>query len=241
MLRHATATATHTTGNDIIKDACCPMDTIAFVNKPTGVGIPRLQAGKEVNRKHREIRKMLKIEKTLKELRDLQNTLHDLGIEMSIKDADAETKSDYEDAAMTINVYEPCRCFAWVGMDGVIHMRWNSYPDAFAWFRMNLLLDLARGYMLKADNITKSWTHLRRNLDGQDAEMPLPDKLAGRKAEYEDAANRLRDLIKADPIAMDLSPYECERLERFLRDPQRSVFWSMTRTTRFIGICSTGA
>lgn len=75
---------------------------------------------------------MLKIEKTLKELRDLQNTLHGLGIEMSIKDADAETKSDYEDAA-----------------------------------------------------------------------------------------NRLRDLIKADPIAMDLSPYECERLERFLRDPQK--------------------
>lgn len=29
------------------------------------------------------------------------------------------------------------------------------------------------------------------------------------------------DLIKADPIAMDLSPYECERLERFLRDPQK--------------------
>ena len=105
---------------------------------------------------------MLKIEKTLKELRDLQNTLHGLGIEMSIKDADAETKSDYEDAAMTIDIFEPCRCFAWVGMDGVIHMRWNSYPDAFAWFRMNLLLDLARGYMLKADNITKSWTHLRR-------------------------------------------------------------------------------
>lgn len=130
---------------------------------------------------------MLKIEKTLKELRDLQNTLLDLGIEMSIKDADAETKSDYGDAAMTIDVYEPCRCFAWVGMDGVIHMRWNSYPDAFAWFRMNLLLDLARGYMLKADNITKSWTHLRRNLDGQDAEMPLPDKLAGRKAEYENS------------------------------------------------------
>lgn len=164
---------------------------------------------------------MLRIEKTLKELRDLQNTLHDIGIEMSIKDADAETKSDYEDAAMTIDVYEPCRCFAWVGMDGVIHMRWNSYPDAFAWFRMNLLLDLARSYMLKADNITKSWTHLRRNLDGRDVEMPLPDKLAGRKAEYEDAANRLRDLIKADPIAMDLSPYECERLTRFLRDPQK--------------------
>ena len=101
---------------------------------------------------------MLKIEKTLKELRDLQNTLRELGIEMFIKDADAETKSDYEDAAMTIDVYEPCRCFAWDGMDGVIHMRWNSYPDAFAWFRMNLLLDLARGYMLKADNITKSWT-----------------------------------------------------------------------------------
>lgn len=55
---------------------------------------------------------MLKIEKTLKELRDLQNTLRELGIEMSIKDADAETKSDYEDAAMTIDVYEPCRCFA---------------------------------------------------------------------------------------------------------------------------------
>lgn len=35
---------------------------------------------------------MLKVEKTLKELRDLQNTLHELGIEMSIKDADAETK-----------------------------------------------------------------------------------------------------------------------------------------------------
>lgn len=47
---------------------------------------------------------MLKIEKTLKELRDLQNTLHGLGIEMSIKDADAETKSDYEDAAMTIDI-----------------------------------------------------------------------------------------------------------------------------------------
>lgn len=100
-------------------------------------------------------------------------------------------------------------------------MRWNSYPDAFAWFRMNLLLDLARGCMLKADNITKSWTHLRGNLDGRDAEMPLPDKLAGRKAEYENAANRLRDLIKADPIAMDLSPYECERLKRFLRDPKK--------------------
>ena len=35
---------------------------------------------------------MLKIEKTLKELRDLQNTLRELGIEMFIKDADAETK-----------------------------------------------------------------------------------------------------------------------------------------------------
>lgn len=65
------------------------------------------------------------------------------------------------------------------------------------------------------------WTHLRRNLDGRNVEMPLPDKLAGRKAEYEDAANRLRDLIKADPIAMDLSPYECERLKRFLRNPQK--------------------
>ena len=51
---------------------------------------------------------MLRIEKTLKELRDLQNTLHGLGIEMSINDADAETKSDYEDAAMTIDIYEPC-------------------------------------------------------------------------------------------------------------------------------------
>lgn len=71
---------------------------------------------------------MLKIEKTLKELRDLQNTLLDIGIEMSIKDADGETKSDYEDAAMTIDVYEPCRCFAWVGMDGVIHMRGGFVP-----------------------------------------------------------------------------------------------------------------
>lgn len=35
---------------------------------------------------------MLRIEKTLKELRDLQNTLHGLGIEMSINDADVETK-----------------------------------------------------------------------------------------------------------------------------------------------------
>lgn len=65
---------------------------------------------------------MLKIEKTLKELRDLQNTLHDLGIEMSINDADNETKNDYEDAAMTIDIYEPCRCFAWVGMDGGRHL-----------------------------------------------------------------------------------------------------------------------
>lgn len=54
---------------------------------------------------------MLKIEKTLKELRDLQNTLHGLGIEMSIKDADAETKSDYEDAAMTIDIPMPSRGF----------------------------------------------------------------------------------------------------------------------------------
>lgn len=99
---------------------------------------------------------MLRIEKTLKELRDLQNTLRELGVEMSINDADTETKSDYEDAAMTIDIYEPCRCFAWIGMDGVIHMRWNSYPNASAWFRMNLLLDLARGYMLKADNLTSS-------------------------------------------------------------------------------------
>lgn len=36
---------------------------------------------------------MLNIEKTLKELRDLQNALHELGIEMSIKDADDETKT----------------------------------------------------------------------------------------------------------------------------------------------------
>lgn len=35
---------------------------------------------------------MLKIEKTLKELRDPQNTLHDLGIEMSINDADNEKR-----------------------------------------------------------------------------------------------------------------------------------------------------
>lgn len=154
---------------------------------------------------------MLRIEKTLKELRDLQNTLLDIGIEMSIKDADA---------AMAIDVCEPCRCFAWVGVDGVIRMRGDSYHD-FARFRVDLLLDLARGYMSKVDNITKSWTHLRRNLDGRNVEMPLPDKLAERKAEYENAANRLRDLIKADPIAMDLSPYECERLERFLRDPQK--------------------
>lgn len=35
---------------------------------------------------------MLRIEKTLKELRDLQNTLRELGVEMSINDADAETK-----------------------------------------------------------------------------------------------------------------------------------------------------
>lgn len=84
---------------------------------------------------------MLKIEKTLKELRDLQNTLHELGIEMSINDADAKTKNDYEDAAMTIDIYEPCRCFAWVGMDGVIHMRRNSYHD-FARFRVDLLLTL---------------------------------------------------------------------------------------------------
>lgn len=84
-----------------------------------------------------------------------------------------------------------------------------------------MLLDLARGYMSKVDNITKSWTHLRRNLDGRNVEMPLPDKPAERKAEYENAANRLRDLIKADPIAMDLSLYECERLKRFLRNPQK--------------------
>lgn len=50
---------------------------------------------------------MLKIEKTLKELRDLQNTLHGLGIEMSINDADVETKSDYEDAAMTNDPDDP--------------------------------------------------------------------------------------------------------------------------------------
>lgn len=62
---------------------------------------------------------MLKIEKTLKELRDLQNTLLDIGIEMSIKDADA---------AMAIDVYEPCRCFAWVGIDGVIRMRGGFVP-----------------------------------------------------------------------------------------------------------------
>lgn len=146
---------------------------------------------------------MLKIEKTLKELRDLQNTLLDLGIEMSIKDADDETKNDYENAAMTIDVYEPCRCFAWVGMDGVIRMRGDSYHD-FARFRVDLLLDLARGYMSKVDNITKSWTHLRRNLDVQSDEIPLPAKLDERKAEYENAANRLRDLIKADLVMMPL-------------------------------------
>lgn len=37
---------------------------------------------------------MLRIEKTLKELRDLQNALHGLGIEMSINDADNEIIHD---------------------------------------------------------------------------------------------------------------------------------------------------
>lgn len=129
-----------------------------------------------------------------------KNTLHDLGIEMSIKDADAETKSDYENAAITIDIYEPCRCFAWVGMDGVIHMRGESYHD-FVRFRVDMLFGLARGYMSKVKNITKS---LRKRLDGQADETPLSDKLAGRKAEYENAANRLRDLIKADIITMSL-------------------------------------
>ena len=67
--------------------------------------------------------------------------------------------------------------------------------------------DLARVYMSKVDNITKSWTHLRRNLDGQADEIPLPAKLAERKAEYENAANRLRGLIKADIVMMFLRPW----------------------------------
>lgn len=35
---------------------------------------------------------------------------------------------------VNIDIYEPCRCFAWVSMDGVVHMRWNSYPNASACF-----------------------------------------------------------------------------------------------------------
>lgn len=156
---------------------------------------------------------MLKIEKTLRSVRDLLDRLGKEGVEFTL------VESEYSDHVADIRNPENG---ALVFLDCAIRTHglfvWQDYNGHkgvcdFDEFRVRIINLTADACLNKAEDKRRKWTDL---CDG--ADTPMPDPLAAVVSDMEDKANRLKALLEPDDpplldkwdtaILKELKPYD---------------------------------
>lgn len=136
---------------------------------------------------------MLKIEKTLRSVRDLLDRLGKEGVEFTL------VESEYSDHVADIRNPENG---ALVFLDCAIRTHglfvWQDYNGHkgvcdFDEFRVRIINLTADACLNKAEDKRRKWTDL---CDG--ADTPMPDPLAAVVSDMEDKANRLKALLEPD-------------------------------------------
>ncbi|MDB1432845.1 hypothetical protein [Bifidobacterium adolescentis] len=143
---------------------------------------------------------MLRIEKTLQDIRELQKELAAIGVNVGLKDPVADD--------MAVAVVVPC--------SNDVDEEWCICSDGhfcdhipFYEYRRRLCSRLARYYRDEAEHIVNGWKEL---CGGEDTS--LPDNLRDRHEAMEKAAEMLYDLIKDVPPM--LTRWEYEKLKSHL-------------------------
>lgn len=154
---------------------------------------------------------MLRIEKTLRSVRDLLDRLSKEGVEFTLIESEC---SDY-----VADIRDPDK--AYVFLECSIRPNgtfvWRDYDNHkgvcdFGEFRVRIITLTADEYLDKAKDKRKQWTDLCEGTD-----TPMPDSLAAVVSDMENKANRLKTLLEPDDppllderdiaILKDLKPY----------------------------------
>lgn len=154
---------------------------------------------------------MLRIEKTLRSVRDLLDRLSKEGVEFTLIESEC---SDY-----VADIRDPDK--AYVFLECSIRPNgtfvWRDYDNHkgvcdFDEFRVRIITLTADEYLDKAKDKRKQWADLCEGTD-----TPMPDSLAAVVSDMENKANRLKTLLEPDDppllderdiaILKDLKPY----------------------------------
>lgn len=154
---------------------------------------------------------MLRIEKTLRSVRDLLDRLSKEGVEFTLIESEC---SDY-----VADIRDPDK--AYVFLECSIRPNgtfvWRDYDNHkgvcdFGEFRVRIITLTADEYLDKAKDKRKQWADLCEGTD-----TPMPDSLAAVVSDMENKANRLKTLLEPDDppllderdiaILKDLKPY----------------------------------
>lgn len=159
---------------------------------------------------------MLRIEKTLQDIRELQKELADIGVHIELEDDTANSTS--KDVVALVTMREPLKRNE-IQRSRLILMRIHTdqcLENAFPECRLRLIERLVRYY----EDETKTITDKCKELCGGE-EAPLPDSLQARRKSLADTADKLHGLIKDEPPALNRNDYRL--LEGIARDPQAHV------------------
>lgn len=154
---------------------------------------------------------MLKIEKTLKSVRDLLDRLSKEGVEFAL------TESEYSDCVADIRDPNKAYVFLECSIRPNGTFVWRDYDNHkgvcdFDEFRVRIITLTADEYLDKAKDKRKQWADLCEGTD-----TPMPDSLTAVVSDMENKANRLKALLEPDDpplldkwgiaILTDLKPY----------------------------------
>lgn len=154
---------------------------------------------------------MLKIEKTLRSVRDLLDRLSKEGVEFAL------TESEYSDCVADIRDPDKAYVFLECSIRPNGTFVWRDYDQHkgvcdFDEFRVRIINLAADEYLDRAKDKRKQWGDL---CDGTDT--PMPDSLTAVVSDMENKANRLKALLEPDDpplldkrdiaILTDLKPY----------------------------------
>lgn len=155
---------------------------------------------------------MLKIEKTLRSVRDLLDRLSKEGVEFAL------TESEYSDCVADIRDPDKAYVFLECSIRPNGTFVWRDYDNHkgvcdFDEFRVRIITLTADEYLDKAKDKRKQWADLCEGTD-----TPMPDSLAAVVSDMENKANRLKTLLEPDDppllderdiaILTDLKPYD---------------------------------
>lgn len=154
---------------------------------------------------------MLRIEKTLRSVRDLLDRLSKEGVEFAL------TESEYSDCVADIRDPDKAYVFLECSIRPNGTFVWRDYDQHkgvcdFDEFRVRIITLTVDEYLDRAKDKRKQWADLCEGTD-----TPMPDSLTAVVSDMENKANRLKTLLEPDDpplldkrdiaILTDLKPY----------------------------------